>query len=157
MRKRLVWLAAALLCVGLVGVFAGWIVQRGRQIDKLAIEQIKIGMTLDEAVRIVGMPPGDYRTAAEQEERARLNGWWVTHCGDGSAVRIDEHDQIIFMDNPVDLSQCLPERTCRQWRTNLQVLYVIFDDHGIVTGFFFHSVGSHEDTSFERFRRWLSL
>ena len=157
MRMRLVWLAMALACMGLVGLFALWFVQPGYRIDKLAIEKIKIGMTEDEVVRIVGMPPGDYRTAAAQEERSRFNEFWGRACAEGCALDIDVGDKLVCMGKPVDLSRRTPQRTTRQWQTNLQVLHVIFDDRETVTGFVFKSAGKGEDTSFEKLRRWLSF
>jgi hypothetical protein len=155
MRKRLVWLVVALLCIGLVAVFAGWFAQRGHRIDRFATERIKVGMTEDEVVRIVGMLPDDYRTAAAQEERSRCNTGWGRGLG---CPQIDDvSDQLVYGGKPFDISYYWPKFTSRQWLTNLQVLHVIFDDRGTVAGWIFRAAGKDEDTSFEKLRRRLSF
>jgi hypothetical protein len=156
MRKRLIWLAAAPACVAVIGLFACWLGQRGRQLDKFAIEQIRIGMTEDEVVRLVGMQPGDYRTAAEHVERSRNDkAWWTRACGVGTELKVDGSSRLVHMNGEECL--CPPERIVRQWRTNLRILCVIFDDRGALAGFYFHSDGTPDETSFDRLRRWLKL
>jgi hypothetical protein len=154
-RRRLLLLGVSVAVVVLAGLFVLWLAQRGRQIDRFASERIKVGMTENAVVRIVGMPPGDYRTATAQENRSRFTWGWGRGCAEGCAFEIDKNDQLVCSGKPADMSQL--KRTSRQWLTNLQVLYVLFDENGTVTGFTFQSAGNDEDTPVEKLRRWLRL
>jgi hypothetical protein len=71
-RRRTILLAAALVLAVLLLVGYWVLVPRGpsARITRAAYERVRLGMTAEEAQAVIGLPPGDYRTAASATEHA---------------------------------------------------------------------------------------
>jgi hypothetical protein len=74
MRRRKILLVGTCLTLVLLLLFFGYLllVPRGpsTHITRTAYERIRLGMTVEEAQAVIGLPLGDYRTEASSQEHA---------------------------------------------------------------------------------------
>jgi hypothetical protein len=87
---RLLLLSAVLAC------FAGWLlVANARKITWARFEQVKVGMSRDEVIRIVGGPPGDYSDGLSRRICTRSPWFYQSWLYDEGEllVRFDDADR----------------------------------------------------------------
>ncbi len=60
MKRKRLRLALAVCVVLAILAAALWLIVRPVQIDEQVLRQVKPGMTLDDVIEIVDIPPGDY-------------------------------------------------------------------------------------------------
>jgi len=91
MKKRLLWNAGLFTGIGLLGFwFVLWWATPTDLISKQTADQIELGMTVDEAVAIVGVPPRIYMLNGR--EVAKLK-WWYCEAGI-FYITLDEKERI---------------------------------------------------------------
>ena len=108
MRRRRLWLGLVLFFAAVVFVVLGWVADfqwpRSPQVKAERFDSVRLGMTYEKVLMMVGGPSGDYRT----DERIQpLRGFWrggpvvrLEHwlCDDGEVfIALDENDRVTNM------------------------------------------------------------
>lgn len=141
-----------LLVLGIVGLLATgyaalWLTRPVR-ITWKSCHSIRRGMTKDEILRIVGLPPGDYRS------RPQVQGTWHTYDGpiDFNSQLFSNHGPGFIPEDPGYVPAYV-----RRWIDDDGELQLFFDnDDGPLTASMYWSHGP-EGPFLDRLRRWLGL
>jgi hypothetical protein len=146
-RVRFWLLIGFVLLVGIV-LISIWISNLRSPFSQVVYDRIQLGMTVEEATKIVGMPPGYYNVS--REERFVNSGQeGIEPFGNKDYEEIEREPGIFDI---VSKKTGVPVASLRIWKNQDDGIFVVIQEDKVVSKYYVRSI-----TAFDRSLWWTNL